>query len=38
MRGVDGKAGWFWLFLIEGLLTFVIGAIVSIVNYFNTKI
>lgn len=28
MRGVKGKSGWFWLFLIEGLLTFVIGVIV----------
>lgn len=27
MRGVDGKPGWFWLFLLEGLLTFVIGFI-----------
>ncbi|GAB7354555.1 hypothetical protein MBLNU459_g5010t1 [Dothideomycetes sp. NU459] len=25
MRGVSGKPGWFWLFLLEGLLTFVIG-------------
>lgn len=25
MRGVGGKPGWFWLFLLEGLLTFVIG-------------
>jgi MFS family permease len=24
MRGVDGKPGWFWLFLLEGLSTFVI--------------
>ena len=29
MRGVGGKPGWFWLFLIEGLLTFLIGVIVS---------
>ena len=27
MRGVDGKSGWFWLFLLEGLLTFLIGFI-----------
>lgn len=27
MRGVAGRPGWFWLFLLEGLLTFVIGLI-----------
>ena len=27
MRGVRGHSGWFWLFLLEGLLTFIIGAI-----------
>ncbi|KAI9932317.1 hypothetical protein ASPWEDRAFT_154122 [Aspergillus wentii DTO 134E9] len=27
MRGVEGKTGWFWLFLIDGLLTFVIGLL-----------
>ncbi|KAL3490710.1 major facilitator superfamily domain-containing protein [Aspergillus germanicus] len=25
MRGTLGKPGWFWLFLIDGLITFVIG-------------
>lgn len=25
MRGIADKPGWFWLFLLEGLLTFVIG-------------
>ncbi|KAI9850793.1 MAG: hypothetical protein M1838_005048 [Thelocarpon superellum] len=25
MRGVGGKPGWFWLFLLEGVLTFLIG-------------
>lgn len=28
MRGIRGHSGWFWLFLLEGLLTFVIGVIV----------
>ena len=28
MRGIGGKPGWFWLFLLEGLLTVIIGAIV----------
>lgn len=30
MRGVQGKPGWFWLFLLEGLLTTVIG----LMSYF----
>lgn len=29
MRNVEGKPGWFWLFLLEGLLTFSIGLIVG---------
>lgn len=29
MRGVGGKPGWFYLFLLEGLLTFLLGFIVS---------
>lgn len=31
MRGVGGKAGWFWLFLLEGILTTLIGITVSAV-------
>ncbi|KAK3313276.1 major facilitator superfamily domain-containing protein [Apodospora peruviana] len=27
MRGIGGHTGWFWLFLLEGLLTVVLGAI-----------
>lgn len=27
MRGIHGKPGWFWLFLLEGLLTFVIAVV-----------
>ncbi|KEF56225.1 uncharacterized protein A1O9_07806 [Exophiala aquamarina CBS 119918] len=27
MRGVGGKPGWFWLFLLEGLLTVVLGLV-----------
>ena len=27
MQGVGGKPGWFWLFLLEGILTFSIGAV-----------
>ena len=36
MRGVGGKPGWFWLFLLEGLLTFTIGAVVSIPFSYRT--
>jgi hypothetical protein len=27
MRGVGGRPGWFWLFLLEGILTVVLGVI-----------
>jgi MFS family permease len=26
MDGVGGKAGWSWIFIIEGLLTLIVGA------------
>jgi hypothetical protein len=31
MRGIGGHTGWFWLFLLEGLLTCVIALVVSLV-------
>lgn len=31
MRGIGGKPGWFWLFLLEGLLTMIIGLLVSMI-------
>ena len=30
MRGVGGKPGWFWLFLLEGLITLLIGFAVNL--------
>ncbi|TNY21946.1 putative MFS nicotinic acid transporter Tna1 [Rhodotorula diobovata] len=27
MHGIGGKPGWFWIFAIEGLMTFVVGCI-----------
>ena len=27
MNGVGGKAGWAWIFILEGLITFVIGTL-----------
>ncbi|KAH9909655.1 major facilitator superfamily domain-containing protein [Xylariomycetidae sp. FL2044] len=27
MRGIGGRPGWFWLFLLEGLLTLIIGIV-----------
>ena len=36
MRGVQGKSGWFWLFLLEGLLTFAIGITVRL--FVSTRV
>lgn len=38
MRGVSGKTGWFWLFLLEGLLTFLIGFTVCSPKIFREKL
>ncbi len=27
MRGVEGKSGWFWLFILEGIITVILGLI-----------
>lgn len=37
MRGVHGRTGWFYLFLIEGLLTLGIGIIVSTYHKYSTN-
>lgn len=37
MRGVQGKPGWFWLFLLEGILTCVIAFIVSSLEMKTTR-
>jgi uncharacterized membrane protein len=29
MDGLGGRAGWAWIFIIEGLLTFVVGTFPS---------
>lgn len=37
MRGTNGKPGWFWLFLLEGLLTCVIAFVVSSFPIFTNS-
>lgn len=34
MRGVAGLAGWQWIFILEGLLTFVVGMFRAVVKCF----
>jgi MFS family permease len=29
MRGVGGRSGWAWIFIIEGIITLVIGMFLS---------
>lgn len=36
MRGIGGKPGWFWLFLLEGLLTVLLAFIVSVPSILLT--
>ena len=38
MRGIGGQTGWFYLFLLEGLLTFLIGFIVSYITTTSHKL
>lgn len=33
MHGVGGKAGWAWIFILEGLLTFFIGRFSVLSEY-----
>ena len=37
MKGVGGKDGWSWIFIIEGLLTFVVRKLMRLIHLVSKK-
>jgi len=38
MDGVAGKAGWAWIFILEGLVTFIVGGFGYVFGANNVKL